>query len=186
MLINYPLFLPPQSLAEKPPKEWSKSEAQAYHDWLLGQVGPRTAYLIDFLKLRNISEPEALLHEAQEKFEALLREEEELSTSSPTGKRLSNTGYAIAADLGLLVARLLVEHTHGRVSWSIVKRPKSDISFNLPVLQGFGDIPYDPIRVSIADALWILKGNQKPDAWVKVFKYVLAKSEEAAKPPSIH
>lgn len=175
MTDKYPVFAPPDTLARKSPREWSKADAQSYFDWLLSHANARIEILLNFMRLSHISEPAALLHEAQMKLEDLLNDAE-FSENGPTGKRLTKLGYAVAADLGLLVAKLIVNETRGKVHWEILTKPKSDTSFNLPVLGGFGATTCDPIAVSIADATWILRSNYKPDAWVKVFLHVVEKA----------
>ena len=173
MTSKYSVFAPPDALAKKLPRDWSNAEAQAYRDWLLSHANARVETLLNFMCLQRTSEPDVLLHEAQIKLENLFSDAEFVE-NGPTGKRLTQLGYAIAADLGLLVAQLIIEATQGKVHWKILTKPKSDTSFNLPVLEGFGATTYDPIAVSIADATWILRSNYKPDAWVKVYRHVVA------------
>jgi len=60
------------------------------------------------------------------------------------------------------------------VRWEIVRKPKSDVSYNLPVLAGFGCDIYDPVGVSVADAAALLEGRRCSDAWVKVFDSCIA------------
>lgn len=83
----------------------------------------------------------------------------------------------MAADMGLLGARFL-EDRYPHLRWSIVRKPKSDISVNLPVLIGFGVVPLDPILVSINTAHGMLAGNRKGDAWLKVFKHWGSEAEK--------
>ena len=54
-------------------------------------------------------------------------------TSEP---KLTNVGYAVAADMGLLVAKLLLEACRPKVEWMLVTKPKRDSSYHLPVLTG--------------------------------------------------
>lgn len=46
--------------------------------------------------------------------------------------------------MGLLTAEFLVERGAGKVRWSVMRRPRSDMSYNLPVLEGFGKLTLDP------------------------------------------
>lgn len=171
----YPIFDAPEIFAMKPPREWSQSEAKSYFDWVMNSADERVNYLLEFLNLRHLSEPEVILHEAQIRLEALLNKHE-FSTDTAEGKGLTKQGRALAADMGLLTAKLILQATGKRVHWQIVARPKSDVSFNLPVLSGFGGATYNPIGVSIADTSWILLGNHKPDAWVKAYQYAVGKA----------
>lgn len=172
--MDYPIFAPPTELASKQPREWSKSEAEAYLNWFLNSAPKRVDNLIDFLGLNEAEQPASLLTKAQEKLEQLLVRDQ-FVTDLPTGKKLTNQGYALAADLGLLVARLLLKQGKGKVTWEILKKPKTDQSFNLPVLAGFGGVHLDPIAGSIGDAAWIARHNKKPEAWRKTFDFWVAK-----------
>uniref|UniRef100_UPI00402BD281 hypothetical protein n=1 Tax=Methylomonas sp. PHL2-19 TaxID=3438878 RepID=UPI00402BD281 len=172
--MEYPVFAPPIELAEKQPREWSKAEAEAYFKWFLANFDSRVNGVLDFLKLNDQDPPNILLFNAQEKLEELLLNEQ-FVTSLPAGRKLTNKGYAVAADLGLLVARLLLEHGQGKVAWNILKKPKTDQSYNLPILIGFGEIHFDPIAWSIGDASWLAQGNKKHGAWVKGFEFLMGK-----------
>jgi hypothetical protein len=172
--MEYSIFSPPVTLAAKPPKDWSKLEAEAYFDWFLSVLDSRVRNLLNFLDLDDSQEDSMLLSKAQEKCEQLLTTEQFTSTL-PTGRKLTNQGYALSADLGLLVARLLIRRGQGKVAWAILKKPKTDQSYNLPVLTGFGVAHLDPVAGSIGDVAWIARGNKKPDAWVKVLEFWSAK-----------
>jgi hypothetical protein len=173
--MKYPVFSPPISLAAKAPKEWSSAEAKEYFRWFEEVASERREGLLTYLGLERDLSPEALLSKAQAKFEALLRQGQFRSHDLAQGA-LTNEGYAIAADLGLLVAQLLIENSQGKISWEILKKPRGEQSFNLPVLRGFGLLHLDPVGGSIGDAAWIASGNSKPDAWVKTYKYWLDKA----------
>lgn len=172
--MDYPIFSPPIELASKEPREWSKSEAEAYFSWFLSNAGPRVDGLLGYLGLSDVKQPAILLAKAQEKLEQLFISDQFVA-DLPEGRKLTNRGYALAADMGLLVAHLLIAQGKGSVFWEILKKPKTDQSFNLPVLIGFDKVHVDPIAVSIADAAWIARGNKKHEAWLKVFNFLVEK-----------
>ena len=172
--MDYPVFAPPIEIASKQPKEWSNSEAETYCNWFLNNLTLRTNGLLVFLGLNEMKQQASLLTTAQEKVEQLLSSAQFVIESSE-GRKLTNQGYALAADLGLLVAQLLITQGQGKVTWKILKKPKTDRSYNLPILIGFGEIEFDPIAVSIADATWIARGNQKPGAWRKTYDFLVSK-----------
>jgi len=95
---------------------------------------------------------------------------------------LTNIGYSLAADIGLLTARQVCSAVGEKVRWEIVKRPRSDVSYNLPVLKGFGRDSYDPVGVSVADAVAVLSGRRSPDVWVKVFDSCVADALKSTRP----
>lgn len=172
--MRYPIFSPPLELASKPPKDWSKADAEKYFEWFVGVCSERVNGLLGFLGLHESKDAAPLLTDVQEKLQTLLTGEP-FTMEGPSGRSLTNEGYAIAADAGLLVAQLLIEHADGRVQWEILRRPKTDQSFNLPVLVGFDSVHLDPVAGSIGDAAWIARGNRKPDAWKSMFEFWSAK-----------
>jgi hypothetical protein len=173
-IMEYVIFAPPINLAAKLPREWSKSEAETYFGWFLSVLEPRVDNMLNFLDLNGDQEESVLLSKAQEKSEQLLTTEE-FTSALPAGRKLTNHGYALAADLGLLVARLLIIRSEGKVAWTILKKPKTDQSYNLPVLTGVGGIHLDPVAGSIGDLGWLARGNKKPDAWLRVLEFWSAK-----------
>jgi hypothetical protein len=172
--MDYPNFSPPVNLATKPPRDWSKLEAEAYFHWFLSILEPRISNFLNFLDMDESQEGSVLLLRAQERCEKLLTTEQ-FTSILPVGRKLTKQGYALAADLGLLVARLLIIRGQGKVGWAILKKPKTDQSYNLPVLTGFGVAHLDPVAGSIGDMAWLAMGNKKPDAWVKVLEFWSAK-----------
>lgn len=172
--MRYPIFSPPLELASKSPKDWSKADAEKYFKWFVGVCPERVNSLLTFLGLQESKDAASLLTDVQEDLQTLLASEP-FSVEGPSGRKLTNEGYAIAADAGLLVAQLLINYAGGRVKWGILKRPKTDLSFNLPVLVGFCSVHLDPVAGSIGDAAWIAKGHSKPDAWKSMFEFWSAK-----------
>jgi hypothetical protein len=57
-------------------------------------------------------------------------------------------GSSLAIDVGLLMAELLQEEMPW-LDWEIVTRPRSEVSFNLPVLAGFKAMRFDPMLVGL-------------------------------------
>jgi hypothetical protein len=83
---------------------------------------------------------------------------------------LTNEGYSLAADAGLLLADLLQSATD--VTWQIVRRPKSDASYNLPVLAGFSNgLTLDPIGGSIGAARGLIKQICDAGEWSRIYDF---------------
>jgi hypothetical protein len=75
----------------------------------------------------------------------------------PTGQ-----GLSIAADMGLLLAQLLIRASEGKIRWVLLREPEDALSLNAPVL--FGTVPrlyLDPLRGMITEARAIVAGNMK-------------------------
>lgn len=164
---DYPLFIPPPHLSEKAPREWTAREASEYLSWLVSAIEPRTNHLLERFDERIEGNPESLLERLGWKASGILRRPG-FNYSSGGSRRLTDAGYALAADLGLLIARLLCEHTDG-VEWAVKRKPRRDASYNLPVLRGFGSMDLDPVGGSIAEATAVLQGRRDADAWKRVY-----------------
>jgi len=172
---SYRLFIPPIRLAEKTPRDWTKREADAYMRWVIESVEERVAALLSYLGEQCGDDAEDLLLRVGNKVEVLLHDDQ-FATEGDTGFQLTNQGYALAADVGLLVAKLLLRDTGSALKWSVVRKPKSDMSYNLPVLIGFGERDYlEPVGVSVAYSHAILRGDRSSDVWAKL--YSLCKSD---------
>lgn len=165
----YPLFVPPEHLAAKPHRQWTKKEATEYFNWLTKSQSVRVASLLCYLGLEERRRDRDLLLEAGRQLAARVGFHP-FSFETDNGSRaLTNEGYAIAGDMGLLLAEVLIDAVGGAVAWELLRTPKSDMSYNTPVLTGFGKMHLDPVGGSIGEARGILMGVRGPGAWVKTF-----------------
>lgn len=168
--IPYPLFLPPDDLAKTPAKEWTAREAKAYLDWMLDCLNERVEDFLQYLDEPSDQSCEPLLKRVGEKLGSTLQHSE-FYIETLEGRRLSNAGYAIAADAGLLVGQCLIAKGNGKIHWEILRKPKSALSFNLPVLMGFtSKIEFDPIQASIAQASGVIRDTAKKDRWLMLYE----------------
>ena len=168
---QYRHFIPPPEVAGKPHRDWSKSEAEIYFDWLVGVTPDRARYLLRFLGLDERMLDRTTLLELGSRVVRLLPSEAYSRAEGEGNRILSDCGYALAADMGLVTGQLLLEALQPRVRWEILRKPKSDLSYNLPVLTGFGGFSLDPIGGSIAEANGVLLGRRGSDAWVRILDY---------------
>jgi hypothetical protein len=179
---SYPLFVPPDNLAAKSIASWSVADANRYREWLLGSMPGRIAVLKSTLSLPAGGTAESILVDAGRKMVALLSEP---AASTPgrrevadlrgheitydTGPLLSIHGYAIAADVGLLMAELLTDRYD--LHWDVVRRPKRDIAYNLPALFGFGScLHMEPVHISNVAALGVLDGSADETRWSGIYR----------------
>ena len=158
--MEYPLFTPPAPLFEKSHFEWTLKEARAYFDWFLQQLEPRTGFLLQYLDEQDQSNAPALLSGVGEKVAALVRQEP-FSTPAGARRELTNRGYALAADTGLLLARSVLRDNPA-ARWEILRKPKREMSFHLPVLVGVGPVHVDPIGATVANFHAMLRGEKGP------------------------
>lgn len=167
---DYPLFIPPSEVHSKKPREWNSIEAKIYFDWFMSVKDDRVDYLLTVFDEVFTGNIEADLKRlGQDVYETLKKEP--FSSEEPTGKTITNTGLAIATDMALLVSRMII-NKHPKIKWGIVKKPKRDISYQLPALFEFGERgPVELVRVSIVNARAILRGEERSDIWWRMFKY---------------
>lgn len=163
---SYPLFIPPGNLGEKTPCEWSRREAQEYADWLQACRSDRVRQFLEYFELDGTAPPSSLLDSLGRCVADALRDE-----PFSTDGQLTNQGHAIAADMGLLFAAAL-EEEHPELTWEIVRKPKSEVDYNQPVLAGFSDgVACNPIWISTMQAFGVLRGTKGEDAWRQVFDH---------------
>lgn len=173
---DYPLFVPPVGLACKSHREWTRSESQAYFEWLMESLDGRVKSLLRALVIpEDLENEKRLLLLAGERIVEALDDPRSTVESSEGGRTLSNLGYSLAADIGLLTGKLVKRTLGDRVRWEVVRKPKSDMSYNLPVLAGFKVGTYDPVGVSIADASSVLAGRRTYEAWCNVYEACVGK-----------
>lgn len=180
-LTNYPLFAPPGALASKSHREWTVREAKQYFEWLLAHIDERATWLLSLIGIRDSEErePRQLLLDASQRVCTLLADPECSQQHAGSAPVLTNVGYSLAADLGLLTAKQIQRASNFSFKWEIVRKPTRDVSYNLPVLR-IGLDTYDPVGVSISDALAVLAGRRTTDAWTKVFDSCVTDAEGRA------
>lgn len=180
-LADYPLFAPPADLAEKPRAEWTMAEARRYFDWLMSVLPERVARVTRVLGLDPKGSPDDVLLAAGEQMARILpmsgvstegRIERSVlrghEVETPSGPLVTVVGYALAADLGLLMATMLLAACP-ELRWEIVTRPRSDVDYHLPTLQPFGPVHMDPIRISVVTALRVLDSRGPASAWRDIY-----------------
>lgn len=148
---EYPLFMPPDELAEKGAKNWNKKEARAYFDWFIESIELRVNNFLTIIDYPLTSNLEVDLNTISEKVRRLIIEKKFYESIIGTDeKKLNNFGYAIAVDVGLLISTILRKN-HPSLSWIIATGRKSYHSYNLPVLVKFKGVSteIDPLFLFI-------------------------------------
>lgn len=171
----YPLFIPPGILGTKNKREWTAKEAKAYFQWLMESAPSRIQKLLEYFDEPSDHDHERLLLNLGRKAAEVVHLEE-FSVQTATGRELTNRGYALAADIGLLIGKMLLDRSNNKLSWIIVKKPKSHISFNFPVITGFRVtgvcvVNLDPILASTSQLSGLLDGSRGVDVWLGIYDY---------------
>ena len=171
-MTEYKLFIPPEHLAEKGRKNWNKKEAEEYKEWLLSVIDNRISNLLNFFNEQESNDDiHKFLLRLSKKVSNKLNESG-FSAEIKGQKKLTNMGYALAADMGLLIAKYLLRDCGNKLYWTIIRKPKSEMSYNLPVLEIKGFDYYEPVGVSISDATSIINDNKDYDVWLKVYNFI--------------
>jgi hypothetical protein len=169
-LKDYPLFIPPQQVANSDHKIWTLKEAKLYFEWLMSVKDARVEYLLTVIDESLTENREQDLKRIGEKIYNLLFTEPFAKLEDNTLK-LTNKGHALAADMALLLCQCLLQE-HDQLKWGIVRRPKRDLSYHLPALMGFPNKDYvELMRVSIVNSKAILSKEENYDVWWEVYKY---------------
>src|SRR5262249_19105776 len=105
----YAVFRPPADLAAESPRNWSQAEANRYLVWLLSVLERRVRGLLAYLGESSDGSPADLLARVGTKAIWVLKKPEFSLHGGDGTVALTAEGYSLATDLGLLVAKLLVE-----------------------------------------------------------------------------
>ena len=170
--MNYQLFIPPETIAQKNPKIWNHKEAEIYFNWLVSSIEPRLNILGAYLDV-EIKKDEMGFALVAEKAASILTE----SPFSESGN-LTNTGFALSADLGILMSQCLLAKYPEKLRWEILRQKRIDLSYNRPVIQGFiSGLYLDPIQISINQAHRIITKKYGFEIYLQVYKYWCDKVE---------
>jgi len=137
-----------------------------YLSWLIGEMDDRIFFLTRYLGI-PVSCNSENYSLAGSKVSQIMSESSYFSTESG----LNNYGYGLGADLGLFVAKGLIECGKGKIILNTLRKPQSDASYNLPVLMGFGKLYFDPIGGSIAELSSVRRGREVSESWRRMFDF---------------
>lgn len=162
----YPLFIPPEKFFSTKNFDWSLKDAKEYFNWFMSVKDERSTQYLEYLSIEDEKLDFDIL--GKKIYETLY--DDEFSFRDDEGVfRLTNAGYAFAADTSIVLSDYIVKKYKDKVYWDIVKKPKSDISYHLPALFGFKKLPYiELMGASVSHAKSILKKDQDPNIWKRV------------------
>ncbi len=176
-MTEYPLLtMTPLTHAER--RQQTRREARKYFNWLMSVREERVRHLLSFLEEGEVQDAQVDLLRIGEKFQGKIWEGEFSEYLSSSGKQgLSERGYALSSDMGLLIAEL-IQQQRPHVGWDIEKRKL--IHHNLPVLTGFPIMNPDPIRSAVAATHAVLQGYHQSDTWLDLFNKWMEHTAETA------
>ena len=177
LIKTYPLFVPPIDLAEKGHINWTKKEARNYFEWFMSMKDTRLNFFLNFFDIQYSTDPEVLFEDKFSKWifhlfdnnENLISVKKRVAPENaspeikyiierdPPRQEFNNLGYSIAADSGLLCAKIVTDNRADLV-WDIalaggkryinyhkavLKNPNNDISTEWdPIATGISNIGY--------------------------------------------
>jgi hypothetical protein len=166
---DYPLFIPPEELAAKGAKKWTKREARAYFDWFQNEKEKRVENFLSFMRVQLTGSDETDLGRLAPMLYAEIGAFPFSEINEVTQrKKLTNMGLALAADMGLLMSGML-QAGHPELYWEIGSGPKSYHGYNLPVLKEFKSGAWDPVFSSINKNGYSLNEAKAPYDWSGFF-----------------
>jgi len=160
---------------------WTLAQAREYAAWVESSVETRAKFIVDFLEVDPELEPVALLEDAQERVQVILEGPEfsrwsyEKAIPPIREKALTFAGEALSVDLGFLLASLLLRHLPGVFCWKIVRKPRLDMNYNLPVLEHKVEgEPHviNPLHFAFAKCLAALEDSRYVHGLAEVFRYL--------------
>jgi hypothetical protein len=154
---DYPLWDRPTFLRDRAIEELSAAEARRYCEWFVDQMSGRVTRLLDRLAVPDgLTWAEKL--DQTEKGVARLMQSPRFWNPSvgrqpiqlrhgvvrvDVGETLTEQGAALGLDIGVLIARALEKSIDG-LTWGVVRKPRSFVSYNMPVLQSRNPPPFEP------------------------------------------
>lgn len=133
---EYPSFDPPLVMSpELPPSDWSRTQVTAYATWLKANFERRAGILEEYFGAEGAERP------VEAAAAAIARDitKPPFMLETDEGPQLQPKGLSVSIDLGLLMARELIQQRPS-LCWHVCRQRK-DPSFNLPVLKGFPNYP---------------------------------------------
>ena len=171
----YPIVMPPEHLRGLgKPRDWTPEKAQAHFDWFMALRRQRIDDLLSFFEVSYPAkgdEHNFLLELGKAVAETMCTEPNFRVT--PEKKELTAPGLAMAYDMEVFVAELIVGSSEGVIKWMLLKKPPRALDLNLPVLVGLPTMKFEPIRGSLTEAKAILRGAESSDIWARTYSFWL-------------
>lgn len=172
---DYPLFRTPEWVDIERVKSWPEPFAIRYREWLVSVIESRVDILRSLLGIEDPSLTAGNIETAGLRAAGLLKGDP-FSTAVGGGRKMTMWGTSLATDMGLYVAKCLFDCCDGKIYWITPRESNKDVSYNLPVIAGFGQGRLDPIEGSIAEAHGILRGRKDGRIWKDILEFWCARA----------
>jgi hypothetical protein len=188
IMFEYPVIAPPFTLKFA---NMSKKELDDYFEWYLAQIAGRISILKQAVKSTPGYEgweanclPESL-YQLGEWFanavETRKRTKEEINETKvgltwpaselPVSEwELTNKTFSIAVDIGMYLSQVMLKNIPGLKWEHKTEGSKRWIDYGQPVLSGFGEDVFNPIRMMVTLAYGLVKRTRKGDQLAEIYK----------------
>ncbi|WP_156305412.1 hypothetical protein [Sphingobacterium endophyticum] len=169
--MEYPLFIPPKELWGKQTIDWNYDEAKVYFKWFIEIKEDRVNNFLNIINEKRTSNHQNDLKRIGKKVSELIQSSP-FSRIENEKKILTNEGAAIAADISLLLSEYIL-NKHPELKWGIVRKPKRDISVNLPAIMPFPRYGHlELMKDSIVSCRNILQYKENSIVWLETYNDV--------------
>lgn len=140
----YTKFIIPEHLASKGHKNWNKKQAKEYFDWFINEKSKRVQIFIDYFNIQNFNASiKAFIDLKESLYKTLIKSEfsenklvfNEFFKKEINNIELTDTGFAIGADLGLFILFIFEKSTGLKFEWTINTNKRAS-NVNMPVCIG--------------------------------------------------
>ncbi len=169
---DYIPFIPPDDVVTIKARLWNAKESKIYFDWFISIKDDRVEYLLTSIDEDLTGNNEIDIERVGRKVSSILQKPP-FSELKEGELIITNKGLALIADLSLLISKLIIKSCP-QITWKIVKKPKGNISYNLPALFEFPLISHlELMGGSIVEAKAILRGDKTDAIWLEIYKYAI-------------
>jgi hypothetical protein len=167
-LEDYPPISYPGGIPDPPAARWSEKQARRYFDWFISVFEQRLRILSAFLGIPLAGDAVEILSEAGKRLLEIIP----IAMNNASPEVLPPYEQALAADMGLLLAKSWLENSNGRLRWEIDLKPKNSATHNLPVLVGWRvpEMRCNPVLVGTNIYFKVKHGDEGADEWVRIYR----------------
>jgi hypothetical protein len=189
--LAYEMFALPADLGGRLPSEMTPRQAQRYFAWFIEHIPDRLA------ELRNIVDgdldlsPESLARVGEWFCSTMAwrrRTPDELRREAAGWSKrsrdlglpvedltLTEESFSICIDVGIYLGEVHRRHFPD-ARWALCTKPKSDISYNQPRLEGLNPVPVDPINLTVSNGFEVARGRARPSMFVEAYQWLAARN----------
>jgi hypothetical protein len=162
----------------KPHQEWSTADARKRFELAMGTCNDRISVLLSFFRESHTTEPNLLLENLGNKFAQVLPTDQFSFSDEQSGLDLTDQGYHVAVDLGMLIGALLVEQYSTLLKWELAT-DKRFATFNHAIVVGWGKTDLEPVGLSINLTKRVARGELSYRAWLYTYQMWKQAAENA-------